>query len=122
MNHKGHKDHKEAIRIDAMLRHYTVLAAKVLLRRKFYTFISLFAISFTLLVLTIVTALLDHVFAPYPPEIHADRTLLIMSLRLSGPHASSTGDPGYGFLDRAARGLPGAERVSIFSQPSETVS
>jgi putative ABC transport system permease protein len=33
-----------------MVRHYLVLAVKVLLRRKFFTFISLFGISFTLLV------------------------------------------------------------------------
>ena len=47
-----------------MLNHYLVLAVKVLLRRKFFTFISLFGISFTLLVLTVVTAMFDHAFAP----------------------------------------------------------
>ena len=35
-----------------MFSHYLSLAVKVLLRRKFFTFISLFGISFTLLVLT----------------------------------------------------------------------
>ena len=43
-----------------MLKHYLSLAVKVLLRRKFFTFISLFGISFTLLVLMVVTALFDH--------------------------------------------------------------
>ena len=43
-----------------MLNHYLTLAVKVLLRRKFFTFISLFGISFTLLVLTVVTAMFDH--------------------------------------------------------------
>ena len=47
-----------------MLNHYLVLAVKVLLRRKFFTFISLFGIGFTLLVLTVVTALFDHSFGP----------------------------------------------------------
>src|SRR5688572_5855646 len=42
-----------------MLNHYLVLAVKVLLRRKFFTFISLFGIGFTLLVLTVVTALYE---------------------------------------------------------------
>ena len=37
-----------------MLNHYLTLAVKVLLRRKFFTFISLFGISFTLLVLMVV--------------------------------------------------------------------
>ncbi len=47
-----------------MLNHYLLLAVKVLLRRKFFTFISLFGISFTLLVLTVVAALFDHSFGP----------------------------------------------------------
>ena len=45
---------------DCHAQHYLVLAVKVLLRRKFFTFISLFGISFTLLVLTVVAALFDH--------------------------------------------------------------
>ena len=51
-----------------MLKNYLKLAWKVLLRRKFFTFISLFGIAFTLVVLTLVTALLDHVVAAYPPR------------------------------------------------------
>ena len=43
------------------------IALKVLLRRKFFTFISLFALSFTLLVLLVATAILDHVFGPARP-------------------------------------------------------
>ena len=52
-----------------MLRNYFKIALKVLARRKFFTFISLFAISFTLLVLLVATALLDNVFAPRAPEV-----------------------------------------------------
>ena len=58
-----------------MLNHYLVLAVKVLLRRKFFTFISLFGISFTLLVLTVVAALFDHSFGPGAEEPLQDRTL-----------------------------------------------
>ena len=56
-----------------MLRNYLKVALKVLLRRKFYTFISLFGIAFTLVVLTVAAALLDHVFGPLPPETRAAR-------------------------------------------------
>ena len=55
-----------------MLRNYLKVAWKVLLRRKFFTFISLFGISFTLLVLMVTTSVLDHVFAPHEVEPHAD--------------------------------------------------
>ena len=47
-----------------MLKNYIKTAYKVFLRRKFFTFISLFAISFTLIVLMVATALFDHVFGP----------------------------------------------------------
>jgi putative ABC transport system permease protein len=69
-----------------MLKHYIVLATKVLLRRKFFTFISLFGISFTLLVLTIATAMLDHAFGPAAPETRQDRTLAAQFAILYGNH------------------------------------
>ena len=69
-----------------MLKHYIVLATKVLLRRKFFTFISLFGISFTLLVLTIATAMLDHAFGPAAPETRQDRTLAVQFAMMYGPH------------------------------------
>ena len=63
-----------------MLNHYLMLAVKVLLRRKFFTFISLFGISFTLLVLMVVAALFDQRSAPARPR--RGRTARSMS---SGP-------------------------------------
>ncbi|HKX28336.1 MAG TPA: ABC transporter permease, partial [Blastocatellia bacterium] len=58
-----------------MLKNYLKLAFKVLRRRKFFTFISIFAISLTLVVLMVVAALLDQAFGPLPPETRTDRTL-----------------------------------------------
>ena len=99
-----------------MLKNYLKLAFKVFLRRKFFTFISLFAISFTLVVLMVATSLLDHVFGAHAPETKLDRTLGVYMLQLRGPQNRSTGAAGYGFLDRYARGLPGVEQMSIFEQ------
>ena len=61
-----------------MLTHYLKTAWKVFLRRKFFTLIALFGISFTLVVLMVATALLDHAFAPYPPEVNQDRTRTVL--------------------------------------------
>ena len=105
-----------------MLRNYIKIAYRVFLRRKFFTFISLFAISFTLIVLMLATALLDHFFGPLPPETKLDRTLGIYQIRFEGPNWASTGAAGYGFLDRYARDLPNVEKVSIFSVPSSVNS
>ena len=51
-----------------MLTNYFKVAIKVLLRRKFYTFVSLFGIAFTLLILNLVVALMDHTLSPTQPE------------------------------------------------------
>jgi putative ABC transport system permease protein len=105
-----------------MLRHYLVLATKVLLRRKFFTFISLFGISFTLLVLMVVTAFLDNVFAPAPPETRQDRTLGVHYAIMSGEHSTWNGNPGYKLFDRYARDLPGVERLSLYTNASAAFS
>jgi putative ABC transport system permease protein len=105
-----------------MLKNYLKIAFKVLLRRKFFTFISLFAISFTLVVLMVVTAMLDHIFGPMPPENKRDRTLGVFYAKMSGPNNMSNGMAGYGFLDRYVRTLPQAEKVSIFTMFSTAYS
>lgn len=96
-----------------MLKNYLKLAWKVLLRRKFFTFISLFGISFTLVVLMLATALLDHVVAQYPPESRMDRTVGIYYALERGEHAMRNGMAGFKLLDSYARNLPNVEKMSI---------
>ena len=98
-----------------MLPNYLKLAYKVLLRRKFFTFVSLFGTSLTLLVLVIATAMLDHSLAPLPPEVRLDRTLHVTHMTLRGAEDTWIGSPGYGFLDRYCRDIPHVERMSIFT-------
>jgi len=47
-----------------MLKNYFKIAIAVLKRRKFFTFISLFGISFTLTILMVLTAFMDNVINP----------------------------------------------------------
>jgi putative ABC transport system permease protein len=98
-----------------MLKHYLTLAVKVLLRRKFFTFISLFGISFTLLVLMVVTALFDHSFGPGETEPRQHRTLYVSRAIMYGQHSTWSSDAGFKLLDTYARNLPGVERLSIYS-------
>ncbi|MCY3735446.1 MAG: ABC transporter permease [Gemmatimonadaceae bacterium] len=99
-----------------MLKNYTKMALKVLLRRKLFTCISLFTISFTLMVLMVAASLFDHVFGSFPPETRSDRTLLVSSMR--GEHDESPGyslqGPSYAFLERYVSPLANAEKVSIY--------
>ena len=60
-----------------MLKNYFKTALKVLQRHKLFTFISLFGISFTLLILIVVTSFIEHTFGPVAPEKKLDRTLSV---------------------------------------------
>jgi putative ABC transport system permease protein len=105
-----------------MFVNYLKIALKVLARRKFFTFISLFGISFTLIVLMVVAALLDHYVLPSAPEVHRDRTLQISYMMMSGEENEWYGPPGYGFLDRYCRNLPGVERMTIVQTGESSVA
>lgn len=105
-----------------MLKNYLTLAWRVLWRRPFFTLTSLFGISFTLVVLMVATALLDHIFAPLAPEVRQERTLGIFRARFVGPHSMWTSAAGYRLLDRYARNLPGVERLSMVGVPFEVLS
>jgi len=105
-----------------MLRSYLKLAWKVMWRRKFFTAISLFGISFTLVGLMVATALLDHTFAPYPPEVRQNRTLGIYRAELTGGTSGWHSFAGFKLLDRYARNLPGVERMTITGNPEEVYS
>ncbi len=105
-----------------MLSNYLKLSVKILGRRKFFTFVSLFGIGFTLLVLTLAATMLDHIFSSYPPETRGDRTLVLDNVRMQGKDSMSTGPGGYALYDRYMRGIPGVERLSILSQPETVIS
>jgi putative ABC transport system permease protein len=105
-----------------MLTNYLKLAFKVLGRRKLFTFISLFGVSLTLVVLMTATAILENLFGPYAPETHTDRTLGVFTVHLSGPGMEITGAAGYGLLNRTVRDLPGAETVSIYRNVEMTTA
>ena len=56
-----------------MLKNYFTLAIKVLGRRKFFTFISLFGISFTLMILMLVAAFWETEFGKHAPMSNKDK-------------------------------------------------
>lgn len=100
-----------------MLKNYLKIAFKVLQRRKFFTFISLFGISFTLIVLMLANALLDHAFGPLRPELKTDRLLAILTVRFEDPESGNarTSFAPYWFVDRYVRTLSAPEKVSVVS-------
>jgi len=109
-----------------MLKNYIKMALKVLVRRKFFTAISLFGIGFTLMVLLVCCAIVDHMLAPIPPEVNLDRTLMVSKMTMRGGTEERqsiwNGDPGYRFLDVYCRDIPGVEKYAIISSPQDVAS
>ena len=67
-----------------MLAHTLKTAVRVLLRRKFFTAVSLFGVALTLVVIVVVAALLDHTIGAYPPETRWPRSLGVFRVSLKG--------------------------------------
>jgi putative ABC transport system permease protein len=105
-----------------MLKNYLKISWKVLVRRKFFTFISLFGIALTLTVLMVATAFLDQMLGAHAPEVHLDRTLVVERVDIMNDENHYGGEPGYQFLDQHVRDLPGAEMTSIFSDTARVAS
>ncbi|MCC7264194.1 MAG: ABC transporter permease [Candidatus Latescibacteria bacterium] len=107
-----------------MLKNYIKIAFKVFLRRRFFTFVSLFGICFTLTVLMIVAAFIDYQIAPYPPENKADRTLKISEVILIqglAPPAEKnvwTGNVGVGVVEQCVRQMETPEKISLALRPN----
>jgi putative ABC transport system permease protein len=91
------------------------LALRVLARRKFFTFVSLFGVGFTLMVLVVAVAVIDHTLGAGPPEVNQDRTLMVGQTQLSGHNQSSGANVGRKFFTEYLRDLPGVEQLAYFT-------
>lgn len=58
-----------------MLLNYIKIAIKVMLRKKFFTCVSIFGISFTIMIVSIGTGIFVLIFDNSPPTVNHDRTL-----------------------------------------------
>jgi putative ABC transport system permease protein len=73
-----------------MLKNYFKLAIKVLGRRKFFTFISLFGISFTLMILMIATAFFESELGTNAPMTKRDQLVFAPMVTLSKEYQDTT--------------------------------
>ena len=105
-----------------MLKNYFKIAIAVLKRRKFFTFISLFGISFTLTILIVLTAFVDNVTSPNYPEVDRDRSLYIFSISQKDTvhQGQMTGPASFYFLNRYAATLKTPAKVAISSMFAST--
>jgi len=107
-----------------MLKNYFKIAIAVLKRRKFFTFISLFGISFSLTILIVITAFVDNSVSANYPDTNRDRSLYInyVGLRKQLKDGSSNWN-GYGtfyFLNHYTGMLKTPVKVAISSMSVAT--
>src|ERR1700759_4702434 len=98
-----------------MLKNYFKIAIAVLRRRKFFTFISLFGISFTLTILLVLTAFIDKVVGDNYPDKKRDRSLYVSRISQVGKDATSSGPVSFYFLTHYAGSLKTPVKIGISS-------
>src|ERR1041385_3168919 len=86
-----------------------------------FTAISLVGISLTLVILVVPATVFDNTFGAAAPESRMNRMLFCRFIGMYGPESSYGTNPGFGFLNRTIRNLPGAEDVSVYSEASTAV-
>src|SRR4030095_14837068 len=98
-----------------MLKNYFKIAIAVLKRRKFFTFISLFGISFTLTILIVAAAFADKVIGGNYPETNRERSLYInfVQQQNSKYFYTQNGPASYYYLDHYVNTLKTPEKVAI---------
>jgi putative ABC transport system permease protein len=98
-----------------MLKNYFKIAMAVLKRRKFFTFISLFGISFTLTILMVLTAFLNKVIGDNYPDKKRDRSLYITRIQETGDNSSMSSTLSYYFLSHYTGMMKTPVKVAISS-------
>jgi putative ABC transport system permease protein len=98
------------------------IAWKVLGRRRFFTFVSLFGIAFTLAVLLVVAAIADYRLVPRGAEKPLRGALHLTQLRMAGEENEWVGGPGWRFLDQYTRDLPGIAQTTFFTNPGNVAN
>lgn len=103
-----------------MLKNYLKITFAVLKRRKFFTVISLFGISFTLTVLIVAVSFLDHLFAPNYPEYQRDNLLYISRTEQQDTLNNGTNSSavGYYFLKEFISKMKTPEKIAFATTPN----
>jgi len=105
-----------------MLKNYFKIAIAVLKRRKFFTFISLFGISFTLTILMVGTAFIDKMISTDYPDLKRDRSLYISTMELNNSKEGwmNRGNVSLNVLNTYVSTLKTPEKLAISSMAAST--
>ena len=108
-----------------MILHYFKIAWRGLFRKKLYTLICLFGISFTLTILFVGTSLYDFMLKPNYPEYKQDRILVVDQVVAYGftknSSTLSSGALSYSFMSKFILNLKTPGKISILRKSGERV-
>lgn len=100
-----------------MLKNYLLMASKVYMRRKMFTLINLACIVLTLVVLLVVTAVMEHSFAPSGVDVNRDRIVTVSFYTKYGKNISMSGGLGFKLIEQYLKPIAAADRVSAVTRP-----
>ncbi len=86
-----------------MIKNYIILAWRVLSRKKFFTFITLFGISFTLMVIMLLTSFLQTEFSQKAPLKNLDKLLFFEQITLKKIHLDTVTQIDTSYIDQVAQ-------------------
>lgn len=98
-----------------MLKNYFKIAIAVLKRRKFFTFISLFGISFTLTIITVAMAFLNKFVNEDYPDYKRERSLYVSSIELSNSKEGwiNRSDISFYFINKYVSTLKSVDKMAV---------
>lgn len=107
-----------------MLKNYFKIAIAVLRRRKFFTFISLFGISFTLTIVMTATALIENVMSPGYPDYNRERSLYIQRVTIKNSKEGwiNSNSASYNFINKYVQTLKEPEKIAFYTSGNTTNS
>jgi putative ABC transport system permease protein len=92
-----------------MLKNYIKIAFRVMMRQKFFTAVSIFGISFTIMIFSITAGVADLMFGDVAPAVNRSRILYFYGFNFPKNNGAAT----TAFYNDA-RKIEGIERLSIF--------
>ncbi|WP_449438237.1 hypothetical protein [Pedobacter steynii] len=98
-----------------MLKNYIKLTFKVMLRKKYYTALTLIGISLTIMVITVFASFLDQIVSANPPEVRRERTLILDKVSVYKGGKKTDAVPSISFLQKNIHNLESTEFISYFT-------
>lgn len=103
-----------------MLKNYFNIAIAVLKRRKFFTLISLFGISFTITILLVLSSFIDRVVNDDYPDRKRNRSLYINKIELSGDQVMNGSSLSFSYYQNYVSKLKTPEKIALSSNFNST--